>query len=55
MRLTDGATSTHKQVIVLHVLAPVTEPTMLLQLQVWAAWRREMCALARSLSRAPMT
>ena len=45
LRLTAGATSPHKQVIVLRVLAPVTEPTMQLLRQVWAAWRHEMWGL----------
>jgi urease accessory protein len=42
LRLTAGATSPHQQVIVLRVLAPVTEPAMQLLRQVWAAWRQEM-------------
>jgi len=42
LRLTAGATSPHEQVIVLRVLAPVTEPAMQLLRQVWAAWRQEM-------------
>jgi urease accessory protein len=41
LRLTAGATSPHKQVIVLRVLSPVTEPAMQLLRKVWAAWRRE--------------
>jgi urease accessory protein len=45
LRLTAGATSPHKQVIVLRALAPVTEPAMHLLRQVWAAWRHEMWAL----------
>jgi urease accessory protein len=45
LHLSAGATSPHKQVIVLRVLAPVTEPAMQLLRQVWAAWRREMWAL----------
>jgi urease accessory protein len=45
LRLTTGATSPHKQVIVLRTLAPVTEPAMQLLRQVWAAWRHEMWAL----------
>ena len=50
-RQTAGATSPHKQVIVLRVLAPVTEPAMQLLRQVWAAWRREMWGLAGTLPR----
>jgi urease accessory protein len=45
LRLTAGATSPHKQVIVLRVLSPVTEPAFELLRKVWAAWRHEMWAL----------
>ena len=45
LRLTAGATSPHQQVIVLRVLAPVTEPAMQLLRRVWAAWRQEMWGL----------
>ncbi|WP_396432780.1 urease accessory protein UreD [Limnohabitans sp.] len=45
LRLSAGATSPHKQVIVLRALAPVTEPAMQLLRQVWAAWRQEMWGL----------
>jgi urease accessory protein len=45
LRLSAGATSPHKQVIVLRALAPVTEPAVQLLRQVWAVWRREMWAL----------
>jgi urease accessory protein len=45
LRLTAGATSPHKQVIVLRALSPVTEPAMHLLRQVWAAWRQEMWGL----------
>jgi urease accessory protein len=45
LRLRAGATSPHKQVIVLRVLSPVTEPAMQLLRQVWAAWRQEMWGL----------
>jgi urease accessory protein len=51
LRLTAGATSPHKQVIVLRVLAPVTEPAMQLLRRVWAAWRHEMWGLAGTLPR----
>ena len=45
LRLTAGATSPHKQVIVLRALSPVTEPAMHLLRKVWAAWRQEMWGL----------
>jgi urease accessory protein len=45
LRLSAGATSPHKQVIVLRVLSPVTEPAMQLLRKVWAAWRQEMWGL----------
>jgi urease accessory protein len=51
LRLTAGATSPHKQVIVLRVLSPVTEPAMQLLRQVWAAWRREMWAMPGTVPR----
>lgn len=51
LRLTAGATSPHKQVIVLRVLAPVTEPAMQLLRQVWAAWRHEMWGMPGAVSR----
>ena len=51
LRLTAGATSPHKQVIVLRVLAPVTEPAMQLLRKVWAAWRHEMWALPGAVPR----
>ena len=51
LRLSAGATSPHKQVIVLRALAPVTEPAMQLLRQVWAAWRREMWALTGTYPR----
>jgi urease accessory protein len=44
-RLSAGATSPHKQVIVLRTLSPLTEPAMQLLRKVWAAWRQEMWAL----------
>jgi len=40
-----GATSTHAQVVVLRVLAPVVEPAMALLRQVWRAWRAELWQL----------
>lgn len=51
LRLTAGATSPHKQVIVMRVLAPVTEPAMQLLRQVWAAWRREMWGMSGTVPR----
>lgn len=51
LRLTAGATSPHKQVIVLRALAPVTEPAMHLLRKVWAAWRREMWSLPGAVPR----
>jgi urease accessory protein len=51
LRLTAGATSPHQQVIVLRVLASVTEPAMQLLRQVWAAWRQEMWGLAGTVPR----
>jgi urease accessory protein len=51
LRLTAGATSPHKQVIVLRVLAPVTEPAIELLRKVWAAWRHEMWALPGAVPR----
>ena len=51
LRLMAGATSPHKQVIVLRVLSPVTEPAMHLLRQVWVAWRREMWAMPGTVPR----
>ena len=51
LRLTAGATSPHKQVIVLRVLSPVTEPAIELLRKVWAAWRQEMWALVGTAPR----
>ena len=51
LRLSAGATSPHPQVIVLRVLAPVTEPAIQLLRQVWAAWRQEMWALQGTVPR----
>jgi len=51
LRLTAGATSPHKQVIVLRTLSPLTEPAVLLLRQVWAAWRREMWGLPGAVPR----
>ena len=49
--LTAGATSPHKQVIVLRVLSPVTEPAMQLLRQVWASWRHEMWGMSGTVPR----
>jgi len=51
LRLTTGATSPHKQVIVLRALSPVTEPAMQLLRQVWAAWRQEMWGMSGTVPR----
>ena len=51
LRLTAGATSPHKQVIVLRVLSPVTEPAFQLLRKVWAAWRQEMWRLPGNVPR----
>jgi urease accessory protein len=51
LRWTAGATSPHQQVIVLRVLAPVTEPAMQLLRQVWAGWRQEIWGLGGTLPR----
>jgi urease accessory protein len=51
LRLSAGATSPHKQVIVMRVLSPVTEPAMQLLRQVWAAWRREMWGMSGTVPR----
>jgi len=51
LRQSAGATSPHKQVIVLRVLSPVTEPAMQLLRQVWAAWRHEMWGLTGAVPR----
>ena len=51
LRLTAGATSPHKQVVVLRMLSPVTEPAMQLLRQVWAAWRHEMWGMSGTVPR----
>jgi urease accessory protein len=51
LRLTAGASSPHRQVIVLRVLSPVTEPAMQLLRQVWAALRHEMWGLPGTVPR----
>lgn len=51
LRLSAGATSPHPQIMVLRVLSPVTEPTVQLLREVWAAWRHEMWSLSGTLPR----
>ncbi len=51
LRLQAGATQAHPQVIVLRVLAPVTEPAMQLLRPVWAAWRAAMWGLPGTVPR----
>jgi urease accessory protein len=51
LRLSAGATSPHPQIMVLRVLSPVTEPTVQLLREVWAAWRHEMWGLSGTLPR----
>ncbi len=46
LRWQAGVTSPHPQVMVLRVLAPVTEPAVQLLKQVWVAWRRAMWQLS---------
>ena len=51
LRLTAGATAPHKQVIVVRMLSPLTEPAVQVLRKIWAAWRHEMWGLAGSLPR----
>lgn len=51
LRLLSGVTSPNPQVMVLRVLAPVTEPAVHLLKQVWATWREAMWALPSTLPR----
>jgi urease accessory protein len=46
LRWLAGVTSPNPQVMVLRVLAPVTEPAVQLLKQVWVAWRRAMWQLS---------
>jgi urease accessory protein len=46
LRLLSGVTSPNPQVMVLRVLAPVTEPAVHLLKQVWVAWRRALWQLS---------
>jgi urease accessory protein len=45
LRWQAGVTAPHPQVMVLRVLAPVTEPAVQLLKQVWVAWRQVMWQL----------
>ena len=45
LRWLSGVTSPHPQVMVLRVLAPVTEPAVHLLKQVWVAWRHALWQL----------
>jgi urease accessory protein len=45
LRWLSGVTSPHPQVMVLRVLAPVTEPAVHLLKQVWVAWRNALWQL----------
>ena len=51
LRLQAGATQPHPQVIVLRVLAPVTEPAVQLLKKVWAAWRQSLWGLPGTVPR----
>lgn len=42
LHATAGATSPNDRVVVVRVLAPLTEPVMQLLRQIWAAWRQEL-------------
>jgi urease accessory protein len=51
LRLSAGATAPHPQIMVLRVLSPVTEPSVQLLREVWAAWRQEMWGLTGAMPR----
>jgi len=51
LRWQAGVTSPNPQVMVLRVLAPVTEPAVQLLKQVWVAWRRAMWQLSGTAPR----
>lgn len=51
LRLQAGATSPHPQILVVRVLSPITEPTVALLRQVWAAWRDCLWQLPGTLPR----
>jgi urease accessory protein len=46
LRLQVGVTSPHPNIMVVRVLAPVTEPAMQLLKQIWAAWRQDLWQLS---------
>ena len=46
LRLQAGVTSPHPNIMVVRVLAPVTEPAMQLLKQIWAAWRQDLWQLS---------
>ena len=51
LRWQAGVTSPNPQVMVLRVLAPVTEPAVQLLKQVWVAWRRAMWQMSGTAPR----
>ena len=51
LRWQAGVTSPNPQVMVLRVLAPVTEPAVQLLKQVWVAWRRALWQLSGTAPR----
>ena len=46
LHATAGATSPNDRVVVVRVLAPLTEPVMHLLRQIWTAWRHELWDLS---------
>lgn len=46
LRERSGVTAAHPQVLVLRTLSAVTEPSLLLLRQCWAAWRQELWGLS---------
>jgi urease accessory protein len=46
LRLQAGATSPHPQVLVVRVLAPLTEHAVQLLKEIWAVWRQDMWHLS---------
>jgi urease accessory protein len=46
LRLQAGATSPHPQVLVVRVLAPLTEHAVSLLKKIWAVWRQDMWQLS---------
>ncbi|HYP85609.1 urease accessory protein UreD [Variovorax sp.] len=47
----SGVTSTHAQVVVVRVLAPLVEPAMALLRQIWQAWRVQLWQMPPTLPR----